>query len=428
MTAPGSLSLHQAPPIAVPFRFFLTAPAFLLAAAAVLLWDGPAALAWRSAPGALAATHLVTLGFMAMVMCGALMQILPVLAAAPIPHSRAVAIATHATLGLGAAALAAGFLFGQPLLMKSAAWLLGAAFFIFIVAVAVALARASHRNATVNGAMLAVTALAFTAVLGFMLAAMYAWGVPLANTAVRALHPVWGVLGWTGLLVASIAFQVVPMFQMTPQYPGAMSRWFPGAAFASLCAWSFAAWYVSGSMLDVLLGGVIAGGYALFAIVTLWLQHRRRRRQPDATTGFWRLGMLSAFAACVAWVSRPLLPSGLEAFDVAIGVLALVGCAVSVIQGMLYKIVPFLAWFHLQAAVGPRVAPHMKRLLPDAPQRLHVRVHAAAVALLLAATAWPQPLAYAAALALGASALILMRNIALAARSYRAALAVRAFS
>jgi hypothetical protein len=105
--------------------------------------------------------------------------------------------------------------------------------------------------------------------------------------------------------------------------------------------------------------------------------------------------------------------------DVAIGVLALAGFAVSVIDGMLYKIVPFLAWFHLQAAVGLKRTPHLKKILPDAAQRAHLGLHAAAVALLLAAAAWPEPLTRIAGLALALSAVALLRNLLAAARRYR---------
>ena len=416
---PAGLTLEQAPPIAVPFRFFLTAPAFLLAAAGVLLWSGPDALAWRGSPAALAATHFVTLGFMTMVMVGAMLQMLPVLAGAPVPHVRPAAVIVHAGLTLGTTALGLGFVLGQPLAIKTAAWLLGATFAVFVAAAAAALGRAAVRNATVRGAALAVASLVLTVVFGLALAAMYGWGAPLANLAVRALHPTWGLLGWTGLLVASVAFQVVPMFQMTPQYPARMTRWFTAGAFTALIAWSLVAWYASESPADLALGLALAAGYALFAATTLVLQHRRRRRLPDATTAFWQLGMTCALAACVGWAVRLAAPDLPQSVDVAIGVLALAGFAVSVIDGMLYKIVPFLAWFHLQASLGPKRAPHMKKILPDAAQRAHFRLHVAAVALLLAAVVWPQSLSYVAGLALALSAVVLLRNLIVSARRYR---------
>ena len=44
MSYPG-LALEQAPPVNAPFRFFLTAPLFGLAAVGLLLWSGPELLA-----------------------------------------------------------------------------------------------------------------------------------------------------------------------------------------------------------------------------------------------------------------------------------------------------------------------------------------------------------------------------------------------
>ena len=417
---PAGLALERAPPIAVPLRFFLTAPLFLLAAGAVLVWSGPEALTWRGSPAALAATHFVTLGFMTSVMAGAMLQLLPVLGGTPVPHVRMVAALVHGTLALGAAALGVGFLLGQPLLLKAAAWLLGSGIAVLAVAAAAALARAAVRNATTRGTSLGIAGLVVTVALGLVLIATYAWGVPLANLAARALHPAWGLLGWAGLLVAAVAFQVVPMFQMTPRYPDAMTRWFSAAAFATLVAWSLAAWYATGSPVELVLGLALAAGYALFAVTTLALQRRRRRRVRDATTAFWQLGMGCALAACVAWAVLLAAPNELPSLEIAIGVLALAGFAVSVIDGMLYKIVPFLAWFHLQAAVGAKRAPHMKRILGDPPQYVHLALHAGAVVLLLIAVAWPGPLARVAGLALALSAAMLLRNLIVAARRYRA--------
>lgn len=55
----------------------------------------------------------------------------------------------------------------------------------------------------------------------------------------------------------------------------------------------------------------------------------------------------------------------------------LLGFAASVISGMLYKIVPFLAWFHLKTQTGAKVGaiPNMKEMIPDKLARLHFRPH-----------------------------------------------------
>ncbi|HEY5791152.1 MAG TPA: hypothetical protein VIX81_11035, partial [Gammaproteobacteria bacterium] len=113
MSYPG-LSLDQAPPLAAPFRFFLTAPLFGLAAALFLLWSGADALATRWSAAALVLTHLLTLGVLSMVMFGALLQMLPVVAGSPVAHPRLVAGAAHALLVAGTVALAAGFVLAAP--------------------------------------------------------------------------------------------------------------------------------------------------------------------------------------------------------------------------------------------------------------------------------------------------------------------------
>ncbi|MFB1509785.1 MAG: hypothetical protein AADX96_10675, partial [Thiocapsa sp. C3-sup] len=104
----GGLSLDQAPPIDIPARFFLTAPLFAIAAGLLLAWQGPTLLVSRWMPGALAATHLIAIGYLGLIMCGALLQMLPVVAGAPVPAVRLVGTLTHLLLTGGAAGLAWG--------------------------------------------------------------------------------------------------------------------------------------------------------------------------------------------------------------------------------------------------------------------------------------------------------------------------------
>ena len=51
------LSYDQSPPMAAPFRFFLSAPVFGVLAGLLLVWSGQSALMSRWTPEAVAATH-----------------------------------------------------------------------------------------------------------------------------------------------------------------------------------------------------------------------------------------------------------------------------------------------------------------------------------------------------------------------------------
>jgi hypothetical protein len=94
----------------VPLRFFLAGPLFGLLAAAAIAWGGADAFGSRWAPSILAATHLVTLGFLTMVMSGALLQVLPVIVGAAVPMPRLTAAAVHLPLAAVAVWAAGGLL------------------------------------------------------------------------------------------------------------------------------------------------------------------------------------------------------------------------------------------------------------------------------------------------------------------------------
>jgi len=418
MSLQAGLSFEQAPPFSLPLRFFLSAPLFLLAAAALIAL-APDALASRWTPQALALTHALTLGFLAMVMLGALMQMLPVVAGSPLPAPRRVARLSHVLLTLGTAALMAGFLTAAPAAFGLASVLLAGGFAVFLAAAARSLARAVA-GVTVSGMRLALASLAVTLLLGLSLAMLHAgWWVPPAIDAAIAAHVAFGLLGWVLLLVIGVAYQVVPMFQITPPYPPRLSRWLAGALFALLLLRAAAS--LQPGSAGVIADAGLAAGILLFAVATLRLQARRRRKLPDVTLDYWRLGMASLIACVAVWLVARISPAWADsdAYPLLLGVLFIGGFAVSVVSGMLYKIVPFLAWFHLQAQLQARAGsiPTMRDMIGEDRTRWQFRLHLAACVLLAAATRWPQ-LAIAAGSVLALSAALLWINLLAAVRRF----------
>lgn len=409
------LRLDQAPPLSVPLRFFLTAPVFALLAALLALWEGPDIFESRWSPATLAITHLLTLGVLGMVMLGALLQILPVLAGAPVARPRAIAFAVHAGVTLGTLALAAGFLAVEPMLLAIAMGLLGFAFAVFLAALEWALWRVHVVNATVAALRLAGIALAVTVLLGLWFAAGRGDLAAMPAPALRELHPAWGLLGWSGILIVAVAAQVVPMFHMTPAYPRWMTRWLAFAALAALAAWSLAAWAGASGTAAIAAAAAVAL-YISFAVATLWLQARRRRRLPDVNLAFWRAGMLCAITGALLWLWTWF--AGDSSWAMLVGVLAIAGALLSIVTAMLYKIVPFLAWLHLQERLGAQV-PNVRQYLDERKQRRQLWLHLSSLALLAAAAAAPQVFAYAAALAFAASALQWGSNLLAIALEYR---------
>ncbi|MFN6960950.1 MAG: hypothetical protein ACK4N6_01800 [Rhodocyclaceae bacterium] len=385
------LSFDQAPPIDVPFRFFLTAPLFGIAAGMLLAIVGGDMFASRWMPSALAGTHLLVLGFMLQAMCGALLQFLPVAAGANVWRPRWVAAVVHPLSIVSAVLLVVAFLTRHAVLFMAAANGLALALGFFVVVVGIALWRTPARGATVMALRIAVLGLVATLSLGILLATGLARGDDWPLIALTDLHAAWGLGGWALILLAGVSYYVVPMFQLTPAYPTWLARSFPLLLLAVLLGWSLpfdAA--ASARQQAAFIGGVAVS--SVFAVSTLTLQQRRRRKVSDATFLFFRTAMLALLAVFASVSTFHLLPTlqNDPRGAVWIGLLVIVGVFVSAIDGMLYKIVPFLNWLHLSNLCGlGTMPPTMHQMIPEKRMRGQFSLHLAALATLLAAVWWP---------------------------------------
>ncbi len=419
----AGMAFENAPPFIAPLRFFLTAPLFAALAGLLIAVDGGDLFASRWTPGALAATHLITVGFMLQTMLGALIQILPVLAGVDLVNPLRLAQVVHLGLSAGALLLVAGFLFGQPVLLGLAALVLCLSVVSFLAVVMRAMAGVPSTSPTIRGIKIALFGLAGVVGLGAALALALAngWAWPLP--ALADLHAGWGLGGWAGVLLAAMAYVVVPMFQLTPGYPVRPSWWFPVVMLAMLLAWSLAvladwAWLVRLSQLVAAMAGIG------FAGLTLRLQSKRRRARSDATYRFWQLGLGSTIFALFLLLTAALWPAAgdIEGWAPAIGVLLLAGGFLPFIAGMLYKILPFMAWLHLQNCGMARVAaPAMNKLLSEADSERQMRAYFLAFAVLLAAVIFPDWLARPAGLLFALANGWLYWNLFGAFRRYRLA-------
>ena len=406
-----ALSFDNNPSLSLPLRYFLTAPLFAVLAAGLLTWQGETALLTRWSPLTLALTHLMVLGCLSMTMIGALLQMLPVVAGITVPHVGRVGAAVHLGLSSGTLLLAYAFWSGVPALFALAMAALLGSLLLFLGACTVGMWRphANGSGAVVAGIRLALTALVLTAALGGMLAGAFAWpeAAQLPLMRLTDVHAMWGLLGWVGLLVIAVAFQVVPMFMLTEPYPSFLTGSYTTWLFMLLVAASLSSGLPgAGLLFHQLCLILLAAGYALFAGTTLYLLARRKRPQADPTTLYWRVAMASLAAALALWLWPQAEVS--NATPLALGMLLIAGFALSAINGMLYKIVPFLAWYHLQeemAASGSK-PPALNKIISEGRARWQLGAHVAALLLLLGAC-------YAPALTRPAAALMCLACIGL---------------
>jgi len=402
----SGLSLQQAPPLSVPGRFFLIAPVFGALAALILFFHPEGFPVSRWTGVTLALTHCVALGFFTSIMIGALQQMLPVLAGAFIPRPRLIAGIVWWLWLPGILCLAGGFLHMRPWLFAAAATLTGGALTVFLAAVVAALVPAESKSDSVSGIRYAILALLITLTLGVLLAAGFTGIVPLWRPGMTDLHLSWGLLGWIAILVMGIAWQVVPMFQITQAYPSRFRRTLAPSMFVLLAGKSAVAFIGDrAATVMTLIDLALAAALLCFALLTLRLQFQSKRRIRDSHRDFWRLGMAYLIAVCLCWIAAEL--TGKPALDLLTAVLFLMGFAMAVVTGMLLKIISFLIWLHLSEldntltlAGGPGIeAPKMKSVINDWVGNRLLQLLLFAQALLLLAFPWPSLFTRPAALA-----------------------------
>ena len=414
------LSFEQAPPISASFRFLLTAPWFGVAAGLLFAWSGPAALTSRWTPSALALTHLLTTGFMLQAMCGALLQFMPVATGTSIWSPLLLASLIHPVLLVGATTLAFSLGTALPGLLTASELLLGAGLGAFCATSAIGLFRTPATGVSLLALRTAVAGLAVTTVLGLLLAHAISGHPIMAVPALTDLHAAWGLGGWAFMLLAGVSFTVVPMFQMTPRYPPWVPRLLPIALGVSLGAAALAAieWQQTWPWILAISLAVLCA--IAFALITLQLQHRRRRVRTDATFSLFRGAMITLVAAGVCWFAPLFSPDVASAswLSPCIGILCLVGVFVSAINGMLYKIVPFVCWLKLSLPSYSSIAPpSIKMFIPERAMIGQARLHFLATALLLACLVFP-PLAPPAGIVFAISCAWLGTNLLGACRVY----------
>lgn len=367
------LSLDQAPPIGVPFGFFITGLVWALVAGLLLLFTtGQGLLQSRWNPEVVALTHLFTVGFLLTTMMGALFQVLPVVAGTPVKAVRFWSKLILFLQSFGTAgfiyALATGGIAHSSLFVSS----LIAGVFIFIGLLFSSMYKKSIKPPAAKGIKLAILGLLITVILGGTLVALlrgmglgqadYMSPTVLRITPVLAdLHLLQGLLGWAFLLIVSVSYQVIPMFFVTSPFPAYFTKYFGGGVFVFILINMFCA--VGASQFNLPILGLARYlttlPLALYAVFLLLLVGRRKRKVPDVSLLFWKMSAWLTLAAVFLWVALSLpyqsifgawaIPELItKRLEVVLGVL-FVAAISGVILGMQQKIIPFLIWFHLQS-------------------------------------------------------------------------------
>ncbi|RRS32877.1 MAG: hypothetical protein P794_00360 [Epsilonproteobacteria bacterium (ex Lamellibrachia satsuma)] len=369
----NGLSLDQAPPISVVFRFFFSGALFGILAG-ILIFFYRTDIFDASSIAAVTFTHTLTLGVMLSIMFAALFQMLPVIAGVTLTSPVKKANWVQYPFVAGVISLLLAFNLSTPWLFGLASLLLGASLLPIAFIMLKNLLQLPNHSSSSKGMLTALLSLVILIFLALYMTGTLAGALEGAYyTQIKEAHYSFGLFGWIALLIISISFQVIEMFYVTPAYPVLVSRYLPMTLLLLLIISTLIGlfypdiWGVSNILLALLLSG--------YALLTLKRLTQKKRPLTDATVWFWRLGLSSLLVSMLSMVLTPFMDN---MFIKTLSYIFFASFALSIVFAMFYKIVPFLTWFHLNSQ-GYFTAPMMHEVIHPKTAKKHLYIHLATI-------------------------------------------------
>src|SRR5512143_945219 len=269
------------------------------------------------APETLVLVHVVAIGWLSLLMCGALFQFVPVLVAHRL-HSNSLPLPTLGFLLTGLAALLLGFLELTGQAMRGVAFfpiggaLLGAGFGLAVWNLGRTLWAARSLALPARFVVVGVISVVATAIFGvifaLVLGGVSAYPHFLDVTAVGIpLHVIAGLGGWLTFTAMGVSYRLLAMFLLAPELEGATTRgafYFGTAALGVTILGGVAAICFSGSMTTVL---TVAGLLGLCALVLygrdiLHLYRVRKRRMIELNGRIAALALANLPASAILMI------------------------------------------------------------------------------------------------------------------------------
>lgn len=341
----NGLSMDQAPPISAPLRFYLVAPLFGILAGFMILFSDVTMLSTRYSMDSVAITHAITIGFLGFVMLGSLTQMLPVLAGVVIPKVDAVSKVSFGLLVFGTLTMLLG-LMSENMLFNTISFItLGIGFTMMIGVIVLAILKVKNFNATVKAMSTSLVFASIIVIMGlFLLFTYIVDDFAEYRYVVANIHSVWGIFGFAGILIIGVTFQVLPMFYVAPRFKQFCKKRVVWIISFGLVLWLFLNIYFDA--YSYLAKIWIALFFWAFA-TTVWKKLDLRRRPiSDVTVWYWRVSSIFLTLGSFFWVFDDYFDNQ---YTVLVGLFIGGGFVFAIMVGMLYKIVPFLVWFHLNA-------------------------------------------------------------------------------
>lgn len=358
-----SLATEMAPPFVLVAHFFIAGIIFLSLSGIVLLSMSSDISGYIISSSLAAFSHLYLLGFVMMVIFGAMYQLLPVVLEAPI-FSKDFAYVQFYMYIVGFSMMVSGFSFSElHLLIPYGAVITYLSMLIFCFNVFITFYRLENITLVSKFLLIGTIFLFISVSLGLLIGLSLGHGLVAIDIDAWVKAHIIGTLGgFVMMIVMGVAMVLIPMFSLSH---GFEEKWIKAAFYLQSCGVALCMIALIAQLpifiqaIAVLL--MIAGIFS-FVVQMVIIFKQRARKQND----YWAKNVIFALVCLIASVIACTLYFilGLPLLGMLAGVLFFFGFLLSFIVGHIYKILPFLIWYEkFSPLVGKQKVPLLHQMI-----------------------------------------------------------------
>ncbi len=387
----AGLSTKNAPhPSVVVPHYAFGAIAFLVAS--VLLYFASEQIAYSFVgPHALGIVHILVLGWISMIIFGALYQLIPVVMEVKL-YSEKLAYTSFGLLAIGTILLS--FTFWQNYIAHNPLVDAGGTFVLLSVVLfafnALKSAAKTEQKTIENRFIInSIIWLTLTVFLGIFIIINAKVGIiSQTNIDLLKIHALWGVLGWFVFLVIGVSSKLLPMFfiahNLKVKYLH-LSYYFSNVGLVLLSVSFFLNW---NAWIKELLALPIILGIFFFVRYNYDAYKARLRRKLDVGMKLSVLAflflILTLLTGVLALINFDMLSSFQSSITSIYGASLILGFFTSLILGQMYKTLPFIVWLQkYQSKVGKFKTPMPADMYSEKVAHAHYYSYIVAIVLLM---------------------------------------------
>lgn len=368
MIQSSSIASSYSPPFSIVAKYFIAAILSFVMMNLMLMINYNDINGHHFQPKILSITHIATLGFITMIIFGAMFQLVPVVLEVKLFSTLLAEIQFWIYLA-GVIGLVYKFwYFGSELSFTLPAILLNAAMFIFAFNIIASMIKVNSWNITGTFLAAAIFWLIVTAIAGILLAVNLDHPyIKIDHLQYLKLHANVAFIGWVTMVIMGVSFKLIPMFTLSHGYELTLAKWAFALINFGLFGINWIMHYADTGIYNLIFGITITLGLFLYLIQIFIIFKKRIRKKLDVGLKFSAVSFVMLGISTLLGFSFLFFEyENYTNLTLIYGFMIIVAYISTLIVGQMYKIVPFLVWYHnYSGKVGIEKVPMLKEMFNE---------------------------------------------------------------